>query len=218
MVNPQLIEYLRREEAQGFSAQQLRAWLLQNGYSEQEVDEGLQYAAQQQLHPAFQPPAPGIAPKAVGVPGTAGAGQKAISAEAARAELRRREQAARQHQRSRGVTTAAVLLFVQAVLLLLLAGLIVSLRHPLVQGFLGSAGETDEEVAGPPFIGTLTGTLGFVLSGMLAVLALALVVAGWGAWKIKKWARMTGLILGILCPPLGWAAAVLLFRAQFPAA
>lgn len=54
-MNPQLIEYIKREEAQGFSAQQLHQWLLKNGYKEEAVVEALQYASQQNLHPALAP-------------------------------------------------------------------------------------------------------------------------------------------------------------------
>ena len=44
MVNSKLIEYIKTEEAQGFTAHQLHDFLLKKNYSEEEIDEAITYA------------------------------------------------------------------------------------------------------------------------------------------------------------------------------
>lgn len=46
MVNQQLLDYIKTEEAQGYTPQQLRASLVQQGYNPQEVDESLNSTTQ----------------------------------------------------------------------------------------------------------------------------------------------------------------------------
>jgi cation transport ATPase len=52
MINQELINYIKTEEAQGYTPQQLSDYLIQQGYSAQEVDEAMKYANQQQTNNA----------------------------------------------------------------------------------------------------------------------------------------------------------------------
>lgn len=54
MVNQQLINYIKTEEAQGYTPQQLRNALIQQGYNSQEVDEAIRYANQRNIYPTQQ--------------------------------------------------------------------------------------------------------------------------------------------------------------------
>ena len=54
MVNHQLINYIKTEEAQGYTAQQIRNYLIQQGYNAQEVDEAISYANQKNIYPTQQ--------------------------------------------------------------------------------------------------------------------------------------------------------------------
>ena len=54
MVNQQLINYIKTEEAQGYTPQQLRNSLIQQGYNAQEVDEAISYANQKNTYPQQQ--------------------------------------------------------------------------------------------------------------------------------------------------------------------
>ena len=57
MVNQELINYIKTEEAQGYSPEQLRTYLLQYGYPSQDVDEAIQYANNNNLiaqQPSYQ--------------------------------------------------------------------------------------------------------------------------------------------------------------------
>jgi hypothetical protein len=54
MVNQQLINYIKTEEAQGYTPQQLRSYLIQQGYNTQDVDEALNYANVKNIYPQPQ--------------------------------------------------------------------------------------------------------------------------------------------------------------------
>lgn len=54
MVNQQLINYIKTEEAQGYTPQQLRNYLVQRGYNPQEVDEAIKYANARNIYPQPQ--------------------------------------------------------------------------------------------------------------------------------------------------------------------
>ncbi|MFH1054340.1 MAG: DUF4234 domain-containing protein [Candidatus Woesearchaeota archaeon] len=56
MVSKQLIQYIKTEEAQGYTPGRLRAWLIQNGYKPAEVDEALRYANQKNIYPQPKQP------------------------------------------------------------------------------------------------------------------------------------------------------------------
>jgi hypothetical protein len=54
MVNQQLINYIKTEEAQVYTPQQLRNYLIQQGYNAQEVDEAISHANQRNIYPRTQ--------------------------------------------------------------------------------------------------------------------------------------------------------------------
>ncbi len=54
MVNQQLINYIKTEEAQGYTPQQLRNYLIQQGYNSAEVDEAIKYANTRGIYPPQQ--------------------------------------------------------------------------------------------------------------------------------------------------------------------
>jgi|TARA_Y100000310_G_C20597754_1_gene771381 hypothetical protein len=54
MANQQLINYIKTEEAQDYTPQQLRNALIQQGYNAQEVDEAISYANQKVIYPSQQ--------------------------------------------------------------------------------------------------------------------------------------------------------------------
>ncbi|MFH1316653.1 MAG: DUF4234 domain-containing protein [Candidatus Woesearchaeota archaeon] len=56
MVNKRLIQYIKTEEAQGYTPKRLRAWLIRNGYKATEVDEALRYANQKDIYPPPRQP------------------------------------------------------------------------------------------------------------------------------------------------------------------
>lgn len=188
-MNQQLIDYIKREEAQGYTAQQLHDWLLRYGYQEQDVNEALRYAADKNLHPALDannPRQPQNKPK--------------LDAAKARELLRQRQQAAAAAARGRpGVVTAA------AILLWVLAGLgILKAAYFLAAFFLTSI---QFEL---PFAAFMYGRPGFVVAaGILSICIFQIVVAIY-VWKGERWARITGAILGALEPPIGWVATILL--------
>tara|TARA_Y100000310_G_C20543670_1_gene744558 strand:+ start:154 stop:945 length:792 start_codon:yes stop_codon:yes gene_type:complete len=49
-VNPELINYIRTEEAQGYTPKQLRNYLIKHGYDSSEVDKAIEYANQQNIY------------------------------------------------------------------------------------------------------------------------------------------------------------------------
>jgi hypothetical protein len=55
MVNQQLINYIKTEEAQGYTPQQLRNYLIQQGYNPSEVDEAINYANARNIYQFSQP-------------------------------------------------------------------------------------------------------------------------------------------------------------------
>lgn len=55
-----------------------------------------------------------------------------------------------------------------------------------------SAGE------GAPLGGALLGLTGIALSVMLFLLALPSIIAGWGLWTLRPWARILAIILGAI--------------------
>lgn len=54
MVDFRLIEYIKTEEAQGYTADRLRTALIKQGYAARLVDEAIEYAAKKELHPALR--------------------------------------------------------------------------------------------------------------------------------------------------------------------
>ncbi len=52
MVNQELINYIKTEEAQGYTPQQLRNYLIQQGYNPVEVDEAIRYANTRGVYPS----------------------------------------------------------------------------------------------------------------------------------------------------------------------
>ena len=55
MVNQQLVNYIKAQEARGYSAQQLRNYLMQKGYNQAEVDGAIRYAGAGNTYPSQQP-------------------------------------------------------------------------------------------------------------------------------------------------------------------
>ena len=49
-VKPELINYIRTEEAQGYTPKQLRNYLIKQGYDSSEVDKAIEYANQQNIY------------------------------------------------------------------------------------------------------------------------------------------------------------------------
>ena len=84
----------------------------------------------------------------------------------------------------------------------------------LVAALIGSSGDPDAGVAT-----TVIGVTGVALSIMLAALAIPYLAAGWGLLKLRPWARILGIVLGVLSlvefpfgTALGIYALVILFR------
>jgi hypothetical protein len=84
----------------------------------------------------------------------------------------------------------------------------------IVATFVASSGDPDAAVGT-----TVLGLTGVWLAVMFGALALANIVTGIGLWKFKRWARIAGIILGVLSLvnfPFGTAfgiyALVILFR------
>jgi len=111
------------------------------------------------------------------------------------------------------VKVIAALFFVVAAMLLVGASftqLFLAIGVGLLSGSRDDGSQTAAAVLG------LTGVL---LSVMLACFAVPFVVAGWGLLKFRPWARIFGIILGVLClihipfgTLLGIYALVVLFR------
>tara|TARA_Y100000310_G_scaffold200114_1_gene200119 strand:- start:251 stop:1042 length:792 start_codon:yes stop_codon:yes gene_type:complete len=49
-INPELIKYIKTEEAQGYTPKQLRNYLIKQGYDSSEVDKAMEYANQQNIY------------------------------------------------------------------------------------------------------------------------------------------------------------------------
>ena len=84
----------------------------------------------------------------------------------------------------------------------------------IVATFVASSGDPDAAVGT-----TVLGLTGVWLAVMFGALALANIVVGIGLWKFKRWARIAGIILGVLSLvnfPFGTAfgiyALIILFR------
>ena len=54
MVNQKLINYIKTEEAQGYTPQQLRTSLIQQGYNAKDVDDAIRYANARNIYPPNQ--------------------------------------------------------------------------------------------------------------------------------------------------------------------
>ena len=84
----------------------------------------------------------------------------------------------------------------------------------IVATFVASSGDPDAAVGT-----TVLGLTGVWLAVMFGALALSNIVVGIGLWKFKRWARIAGIILGVLSLvnfPFGTAfgiyALIILFR------
>ena len=49
-VNSELVNYIRTEEAQGYTPKQLRNYLIKQGYDSSEVDKAIEYANHQNIY------------------------------------------------------------------------------------------------------------------------------------------------------------------------
>jgi hypothetical protein len=89
---------------------------------------------------------------------------------------------------------------------------------PLILGFVAAIVGRD----GDPDAGVATAVLGFTgvaLSVFFIATAIPMLITGWGLLKLKPWARIAGIVMGVLClisVPLGTVlgiyALVILFR------
>ena len=84
----------------------------------------------------------------------------------------------------------------------------------MLAAFVASSGEPDAAVGT-----TVLGLTGVWLAVMFGTFAVANIVVGVGLWKFKRWARIAGIILGVLSLisfPFGTAfgiyALIILFR------
>lgn len=162
MVNERLIAYIQQEEAQGYSAPQLRTWLMRYGHPAEEVDEALRYAGEQNLHPALvnaQPQAPDQ-------------------------ESEAKQTVTRGDARPLSITIIAVLFCIQAVTVLV-PGIYV-----LVAGGVA--------IADLPLIGPIIAGVSIIFSLFFLVQAALFGAAGWGLWTLKRWGRITALVLSVL--------------------
>jgi len=84
----------------------------------------------------------------------------------------------------------------------------------LVAALVGQSGDPDASTAT-----AILGLTGIAASMFFGVLALPYLLAGWGLWNFRPWARIVGIVLGAISLPqfpfgtlLGIYALVILFR------
>ena len=68
-------------------------------------------------------------------------------------------------------------------------------------GLVATSGEEGAEVGS-----AVLGFAGIVLTAMLLIFAVPFFITAWGLWNFKSWARIVGIILGVIClinVPLG---------------
>tara|TARA_Y100000310_G_scaffold322705_1_gene382049 strand:+ start:555 stop:1427 length:873 start_codon:yes stop_codon:yes gene_type:complete len=56
MVNPQLVNWIKAQQAQGYTPEQLYSSLIQQGYAPNDVTEAMSFASQQPTQPKYPPP------------------------------------------------------------------------------------------------------------------------------------------------------------------
>ena len=91
---------------------------------------------------------------------------------------------------------------------------------PLLLSF-GAGLLADSQKEGAQEGAVVLGFAGIILSAFLFVLAIPFFVAAWGLLKFKPWARILGIVLGVLCllhipfgTLLGLYAVIILFRKE----
>jgi hypothetical protein len=75
----------------------------------------------------------------------------------------------------------------------IIAGLLVWGILGGIGGIAGASGDRDVEMAGP-----ILGGIGAIIFGVIAVMSLPSLAAGWGLLQMQEWARILAIILSAL--------------------
>ncbi|MBD3209503.1 hypothetical protein GF367_03745 [Candidatus Woesearchaeota archaeon] len=201
MINQRLIDYIKAEEAQGFSLGQLEQYLVDKGFPKQQIDEALHYAALNNLHPHLKPktrPAQQpVQPPAPQQPSPQPA-KPAVPVKKERPAL---------------VTVLAIIFLVGGVMHLTSG--IYGIINPQVE-VVGTVVDLSERLS------TLE-TAMMIVSAWLVLMGALAIIAGVGLLKLKKFGRILAIILSIfmILSPLviiGVALLILSLHKQVKAA
>lgn len=113
------------------------------------------------------------------------------------------------------VKVIAALYFVFAGLCLL-GALFSSVVLTILAGVVSQSGEHDAQTGA-----AVLGVSAVMISTVLVLFAIPFIIAGWGLLKFRPWARIMGIVLGVLClihipfgTMLGIYALVILFKKE----
>ncbi|MFH1211796.1 MAG: DUF2127 domain-containing protein [Candidatus Woesearchaeota archaeon] len=191
MVNQELVEYLKTQLSQGYTAEQMRGFLTQQGYSQADVDDALMFTMQEGAQPQpsqFQQPQ--------GFQSNTPAQQNAAA------------NASGLKKRPGSVSFVSIMFFIAGFLNLLFGVIMIvagSSAHWFIQSLIPAAA--------------------VLVISLFTVIAIAMifsgainVIAGWGLWNLKNWARILAIVLSalaifsVITLPLGIIFIILLTK------
>lgn len=169
MVDSAIIDYVRREESEGYTPDQIRDVLLQQGYAEDDVR-----AAFDAAH--------GTSPKPAGNKMPSMPGSSAIPAAAYSAWEGQGTGGGSAHQRPVSISVIAMLFLLSGI-----AGWVSGLGLMLNVG--------TEPFANVPLIGGYLASAFQIMVLVILFIGAMNLISGWGLWNLKNWGRMIAIIL-----------------------